>query len=127
MDKLKLSLVAGIAMVLSYAMAVTGTLSEPFLELGPLAITLPYVLGYGSLIFLVWLWTPLLEATVKFFMNGTVMKVMFFIVLIFGILATVDIIVNAVFGIDIGIISGIKGLWSANTISGSVRYEYYIC
>lgn len=112
MDKVRLTLVAIAMMAISYAMAVTGTYSEPFIALGPLAITLPYILGYGSVIFLVWLWTPILENIVQFFMNGTTMKILFFIVLVFGFLATIDILAKAWFGVDIGIISGIKGLWS---------------
>jgi hypothetical protein len=111
MDKIKLTLVGIVVMIASWAMVATQTYTEAVLNIGPIHLSLPYILGYASLIFLVWLWTPILESIVKFFMNGTVMKVIFFIVLIFGILATIDILLNAWFNIDIGIISGIKSAW----------------
>lgn len=112
MDRIKLSLVFVALMAISWGMVVTGTASDPFLEIGPLSLTFPYILGYGSLLMLVNLWTHILTKFTKFMMSGWFTKITFAMIIIFGILALIDFTLNSLFGIEIGIISRIGGLWN---------------
>lgn len=108
MNKLQMSAVALITLAISAIMVATNSFTEPIISAGPLSISLVYILAYGSIIFLVWAWTPILEQIVKFFMNGTVMKIAFFIVLLTGIVGVIDLFVLPLFGVEFSIFGFLK-------------------
>lgn len=110
MDRVKLSMLFGVMIIVGWALSATNTYADPFIEVGPLSITLPWILLMGGLVMLVQVNINIMEKLISFMTNGTVMTIIFAIIIILGILALIDLILGGLFGWDLGIIDWFSSL-----------------
>jgi len=112
MDRIRLSAVLLAIMAISYALIATGTAAEPLIEAGIFSITLPALLFSVSSLLFINLWTHLLKKFNKLMMGSSVLKVLFFAIILFGTVTLIDFLVVTFTSYELGIIAWLMELFS---------------
>jgi len=111
MDRIRLSAVLVAVIAIAYGMATANIASGALIDAGPIVVTLPWLLLTIGMMLLIHLWSHLLTKFNKFMMGSSILKVMFGFILIFGILALIDLALAWGTSYEIGIINWLKSLF----------------
>ncbi|MFW5904224.1 MAG: hypothetical protein ACOC53_08350 [Candidatus Saliniplasma sp.] len=95
----------------SYAMTVGNIASEPIIEMGFLVITLPSLLFTAGTLLLINLWSHLLTKFNKFMMSSSFLRVLFVAIIIFGVIAVIDLFLAWATPYEIGLINWLSELF----------------